>query len=164
MGGNSRRRRRSAPEIGEARGADWARAKWLLHDAFGRRVGRTANFEIGWVRFLGDGLCRKAFIAEVSLSPDPEDLSDNYVVLLPLPDAESSYDERAWFEARLLTRLASLDLPLRIPRIWACSLTADGRRSLRPRSTACLSISGPDGSFAFNRGRSWPRPRLRCMP
>jgi len=45
---------------GEARGDDWARAKRLLHDAFVRRVSRTATFEIGWIRFLGDGLCRKA--------------------------------------------------------------------------------------------------------
>lgn len=111
---------------GEARGADWARAKRLLRDAFVRRVGRTATFEIGWVQFLGDGLCRKAFVAEVSLRPDPEDLSDNYVVLLPRPDAERSYDERAWSEARLLTRLASLDLPLRIPKILG--LLSDGGR------------------------------------
>lgn len=110
----------------EAHGADWARAKRLLRDAFVRRVGRTAIFEIGWVQFLGDGLCRKAFIAEVSLRPDPEDLSDNYVVLLPRPDAERSYDERAWSEARLLTRLASLDLPLRIPKILG--LLSDGGR------------------------------------
>src|SRR3954471_1466442 len=111
---------------GEARGADWACAKRLLRDAFVRRVGRTATFEIGCVQFLGDGLCRKAFIAEVSLRPDPEDLSDNYVVLLPRPDAERSYDERAWSEARLLTRLASLDLPLRIPKILG--LLSDGGR------------------------------------
>ena len=111
---------------GETRGADWARAKWLLRDAFVRRVGRTATLEIGWVRFLGDGLCRKAFIAEVSLHPDPENLSDNYVVLLPRPDAERSLDERAWSEARLLTRLASLDLPLRIPKILG--LLSDGGR------------------------------------
>ncbi len=111
---------------GEARGADWARAKRLLRDAFVRRVGRTATFEIGWVKFLGDGLCRKAFIAEVSLHPDPEDLSDNYVVLLPRPDAERAFDERAWSEARLLTRLASLDLPLRVPKILG--LLSDGGR------------------------------------
>lgn len=102
---------------GRAHGPDWARAKWLLRDAFERRVGRTATFEIGWVRFLGDGLCRKAFLAEMSLRPDPESLSDNYVVLLPRPDAERAFDERARSEARLLTRLAALDLPLRIPKI-----------------------------------------------
>jgi len=62
----------------------------------------------------------------VSLRPDPEDLSDNYVVLLPRPDAERSYDERAWSEARLLTRLASLDLPLRIPKVLG--LLPDGGR------------------------------------
>jgi aminoglycoside phosphotransferase (APT) family kinase protein len=129
MRGKPRKRRRNAPEIGEAEGADWARAKRLLHNAFVRRVGRTANFEIGWVEFLGDGLCRKAFIAEVSLRPDPEDLSDNYVVLLPRPDAERSFDERAWSEARLLTRLASLDLPLRIPKVLGL-LSDEGRPAI----------------------------------
>jgi aminoglycoside phosphotransferase (APT) family kinase protein len=111
---------------GEARGADWVRAKRLLHDLFARRAGGTAKAEIGWVKFFGDGLCRKAFVAEVSLHPDPEELSDAYVVLLPRPDAERSFDERARSEARLLTRLAALDLPLRIPKVLG--LLSDGGR------------------------------------
>lgn len=111
---------------GETRGADWARAKRLLHDLLVHRTGSTAGFEIGWVKFLGDGLCRKAFIAEVILRPDPESLSGNYVVLLPRPDAEWSFDERARSEARLLTLLASIDLPLRIPKVLG--LLSDGGR------------------------------------
>jgi aminoglycoside phosphotransferase (APT) family kinase protein len=110
----------------EARGAEWARAKRLLQDALARRAGRTASIDIGRVKFLGGGLCRKAFIADVEVRPDPGDLSDNYVVLLPRRDADRSFDERARFEARLLDHLASLDLPLRIPKILG--LLSDGGR------------------------------------
>jgi aminoglycoside phosphotransferase (APT) family kinase protein len=113
----------------EAGGAEWARAKRLLQDLFMRRAGKAADIEIGWVTFLGDGLCRKAFIAEVALRPDPEDLSDRYVVLLPRREAEPSFDERARWEARLLTRLASLDLPLRIPKVLGL-LSDDGRPAM----------------------------------
>jgi aminoglycoside phosphotransferase (APT) family kinase protein len=110
----------------EARGTEWARARRLLHDLLARLVGRTASVDIGRVKFLGDGLCRKAFIADVEVRPDPEDLSDNYVVLLPRRDADRSFDDRVRFEARLLTHLASLDLPLRIPKILG--LLSDGGR------------------------------------
>lgn len=117
-----RRYRRESTETGP----DWARAKRLLYELFGPRAGKAATFEIGRVRFLGDGLSRKAFIAEVTLRPDPEGLSDIYVVLLPRPDAEPSFDERARSEARLLSRLTALDLPLRIPKILG--LLSDGGR------------------------------------
>jgi aminoglycoside phosphotransferase (APT) family kinase protein len=117
--------RESSAAEGEAQGAGWARAKRLLEQFLVGRSG-TADIEIGWVSHLGSGLCRKAFTAEVSLFPDPAGLSGDYVVLLPLPDAEPSYDDRARFEARLLTRLSSLDLPLRIPRMLGL-LSSAGR-------------------------------------
>ncbi|HEY0555390.1 MAG TPA: aminoglycoside phosphotransferase family protein [Thermoanaerobaculia bacterium] len=110
----------------EARGAEWARARRLLHDLLARRADRTASVDIGRVKFLGDGLCRKAFIANVEVRPDPGDLSDNYVVLLTRRDADRSFDDRVRFEARLLTHLASLDLPLRVPKILG--LLSDGGR------------------------------------
>lgn len=110
----------------EARGAGWARAKRILRDLLVRRLGETADIDIDWVRFLGTGLCRQAFIAEVSLRPDPEGLSANYIVLLPRTDAERTFDERARVEARLLTHLATLALPLRIPKILG--LLSDGGR------------------------------------
>jgi aminoglycoside phosphotransferase (APT) family kinase protein len=118
--------RESSAAEGEARGADWARAKRLLEQFLANRSGPAVDIEIGWVKHLGSGLCRKAFTAEVSLSPDPGSLSGDYVVLLALPNAEPSYDDRARFEARLLTRLSSLDLPLRIPRLLGL-LSSAGR-------------------------------------
>jgi aminoglycoside phosphotransferase (APT) family kinase protein len=116
--------REGSARDGEALGAGWARAKRLLRQLLVRRAGRTAD--IGWVKFLGAGLCRQAFIAEVRLVPDPEALSSDYIVLLPHALADRSFDERARSEARLLTRLAALDLPLRIPKILG--LLSDGGR------------------------------------
>ena len=110
----------------EARGAEWARARRLLHDLLARRADRTASVDIGRVKFLGDGLCRKAFIADVEVRPDPGGLSGDYAVLLPRRDADRSFNDRVRFEARLLTRLASLNLPLRIPKILG--LLSDGGR------------------------------------
>lgn len=118
--------RESSAAEAEAQGAGWARAKRLLEQFLASRSGTTADIEIGWVRHLGSGLCRKAFTAEVSLFPDPAGLGGDYVVLLPLPDAEPSYDDRARFEARLLARLSSVDLPLRIPRVMGL-LSCAGR-------------------------------------
>lgn len=109
--------RESSAEYAGYRGADWAEAKRLLRQAFARGADRSTRIEIGWVRYLDRGLCRKAFTAEVELDPDPSGLSGAYVVLLPLPDAEPLFDARAHFEARLLTHLATLELPLRAPRI-----------------------------------------------
>jgi aminoglycoside phosphotransferase (APT) family kinase protein len=121
--------RESTTADAEAHGADWARAKRLLRDLLVRRAGNTADIDIGWVTYIGEGLCRKAFISEVGLRPDPFGISGDYVVLLPRRDAEPSFDERARFEAGLLTRLAALDLPLRIPRILGL-LSDAGRPAL----------------------------------
>ncbi|HEX7186551.1 MAG TPA: phosphotransferase [Thermoanaerobaculia bacterium] len=118
--------RESSAEYARYRGADWAEVKRLLGEVLARKADRAVEIDIGWVRYLDRGLCRKAFTAEVEVAPDPSGLSGTYVILLPLPDAEPSFDARARFEARLLAHLATLDLPLRIPRILGL-LSCDGR-------------------------------------
>jgi aminoglycoside phosphotransferase (APT) family kinase protein len=118
--------RESSAEYARYRRADWAEAKRLLKEVFARTADRAVEVDIGWVQYLDRGLCRKAFTAEVEFNPDPSGLSGAYVILLPLPEAEPSFDARARFEARLLTHLATLDLPLRIPRILGL-LSCDGR-------------------------------------
>jgi len=97
--------------------ADWARGKRLLAEALTRRAGQGTKIDVGWVSYLADGLCRKAFSAEADVYPDRNGLSGDYVVLLPLRDAEPEFDARARFEAWLLDRLATIELPFRPPRV-----------------------------------------------
>ncbi len=99
-----------------AAGAGWARARALLRTLFEHWPGMPAAVEVGRVRSLGEGISRRAWSAWVDLDPDPAGMSGSYVVLLPLPEAERSFDARVHWEARLLVRLATLDLPLRLPR------------------------------------------------
>lgn len=104
-------------DYGYRQGAGWARARRLLQDVFAYPPGDKTKVEIGRVRYLGEGIWRRAYTADVSLSPDPGSLSGPYVVLLTKADAEPSFDDRVRFEARLLLRLPSLRLPLRTPRL-----------------------------------------------
>jgi hypothetical protein len=97
--------------------AGWARAKRLLANALAQRAEQGARIDIGWVSYLADGLCRKAFSAAADVYPDRYGLSGDYVILLPLRDAEPEFDVRARFEAWLLDRLAAIELPFRPPRL-----------------------------------------------
>jgi aminoglycoside phosphotransferase len=97
--------------------AGWARAKRLLANALAQRAEQGARIDVGWVSYLADGLCRKAFSAEADVYPDRHGLSGDYVILLPLRDAEPEFDARARFEAWLLDRLAAIELPFRPPRL-----------------------------------------------
>lgn len=104
-------------DYGYRQGAGWARARRLLQDVFAHPPGDRTRVEIGRVSYLGEGIWRRAYTAEVNLVPDPGRLSGPYVVLLTKADAEPSFDDRVRFEARLLLRLPSLRLPLRTPRL-----------------------------------------------
>ena len=94
--------------------ADWAIAQEILKEVF---EGRDAKVHVGRVRFLGDGLFRRAFWATVEIEPDPNERSATYVVLLPRWNVDADFDERVRREARLLTRLGEKELPFRIPKI-----------------------------------------------
>ena len=91
-----------------AHGAGWSRAKDCLAKALGISL---RSDEIGWIRHLGRGLCRDAYIAEVART--------DYVVLLLRHDAEPGCTQRIEPEARLLRQLQDMDLSLRIPEVVA---------------------------------------------
>ena len=95
----------------------WARTLRILRHVFGYWADGTDGLDIGRVRYLGEGIDRKAWFAEVSLYPDPHGLSECYVVLLPKPDVGTDFPERARREASLLHRLSRTNIPFQIPRI-----------------------------------------------
>jgi hypothetical protein len=53
----------------------WARARRALERLLRCRVAAADDFEIGRVRFLGDGISSVAFTAAVEITPDVDDLS-----------------------------------------------------------------------------------------
>ena len=67
----------------------WSRAKALLSWAFGACSSPDTGVEVGRIRNVGDGLYRTVYGAYVELSPDPNQLTGSWVVLLPkgTPDA-----------------------------------------------------------------------------
>ncbi len=97
--------------------AGWVRAKAILSRAIQGRTGQRATVEVGWVKRVGRGLSRDLFAAEVSVSPDLENLSGVFVVPLPRWDAIPGLDARAQREAVMLERLGALKLPFRVPRL-----------------------------------------------
>ncbi len=115
----SRRRRRSYGR---------AQAKFLLGQALRQHFGESTPIKIGWIDFLGKGICRRGFIADVEVPGDP-DRSRAYVVLRPLDDAEPECDLRTEQEAKVLQGLARAELPLRIPELIA-TLEDDGRPAI----------------------------------
>ena len=95
----------------------WARSRQILERIF--RTGREEDVrvEVGWVKFVGDGLYRKAYAAHVELAPDRDAESGRYVVLLPKPDVEPDFTARVRREATILHRLGRMALPFRVPRV-----------------------------------------------
>jgi len=94
----------------DARGAGWARAKYVLRELIGREVG--AIREIGWVKKIGDGLSRDIFAAEIELV---DGRCDTYVVALPRHDADPALDRRTTRELQLMARLRERTFPFRLP-------------------------------------------------
>jgi aminoglycoside phosphotransferase (APT) family kinase protein len=95
--------------------AGWARAKALLAWAFETCSSPVADVEIGRVRKIGEGLFRKFYAAQVDLSPDPDNLTGTWAVLLP--DRKTTQEDcRRWVrEVAVLGQLAREQLPFRVP-------------------------------------------------
>ncbi len=110
-------------------GAGWARAKAILGRAVQARLGSRAVVEIGWVKKIGMGLSRDIFAAHVEVAPDPGKISGPYVVLLPRRDAIPGLDARTAREVAVLERLASLNLPFRVPHVLG-AIPKSGRLAL----------------------------------
>ncbi len=106
----------------------WADAKALLEQALRQHLGKSAKIEVGRVRNLGNGLCRRGFISDVEVEGNPE-WSRAYVVLRQLPDAEPDCGQGTEHEAKVLVGLAQADLSLRIPE-WIATLDDEGRPAL----------------------------------
>jgi len=95
--------------------AGWARAKTLLAWAFEACSSPVADVEVGRVKKVGEGLFRSVYAAHVDLSPDPDNLSGAWAVLLPDPRATTE-DCRRWVrEVTTLGQLAREQLPFRVP-------------------------------------------------
>lgn len=100
----SRRRREREP--------GWALAKQAFALAFESLHGPNDD-SVGYVRRLGSGLSRDAYsVAVEGRDSNP----DAYVALVPNRDADPGSADRSRREASLLTELARLDLPFRLPR------------------------------------------------
>ena len=96
----------------DARGAGWARAKYILRDLLELELG--AVDEIGWVKKIGDGVSRDIFAAHVYLANGHH---DTYVVALPRRDADRALDERTRRELQLIAKLRAHDFPFRLPEM-----------------------------------------------
>jgi hypothetical protein len=92
-----------------ARGAGWARAKSAIRE-LAERQNPGSRVEVGWVRFLGEGAFRRAWIAALDIAPDPFGFGGRVVAAVPREPMEVG-DEVRW-----LARLARRALPFAIPR------------------------------------------------
>ena len=104
--------------------AGWARSKRILERVFQAGREHVIGVELGRVKFVGDGLYRKAYAAHVELVPDHDSESGPYAVLLPKPDVGPDFTTRVRREATILHRLGRMALPFRVPRIAGVVLDA----------------------------------------
>jgi aminoglycoside phosphotransferase (APT) family kinase protein len=95
--------------------AGWARAKALLAWAFEACSSPVADIEVGRVKKVGEGLFRKVYAAHVDVTPDPDDLSGAWAVLLPDRRAATEGCRRWVREVTILAQLAREQLPFRVP-------------------------------------------------
>lgn len=98
--------------------ADWARAKRALLATFEPATDFGVDVDIGFVEFCGGGLTRRAFAANIELSPDHKGRSGAYVALIPSPKAPN-YGENVRREFELLRWLAVQPMDVRTPRAVA---------------------------------------------
>lgn len=115
--GTSLEEYRRANEQG-AREADWVRAKRALRAAFEPATAFGIEIDIGFVKFLGGGLTRRAFATSIDLCPDPQDRSGAYVALIPSA-GDPSYGENVRREFEILRWLAEQPMGVRTPRAIA---------------------------------------------
>lgn len=99
---------------GNANRPGWARAQEVLRTAFAK-LAPGAQLELGRVRAVASGMSRETYGAFAEPQPDPDGLAGGYVVRLPRPGTGEELQRRSYAEARLLWRLASLELPFEIP-------------------------------------------------
>ena len=97
------------------RQAGWAKAWWVLEALFTQRCGPEVSVEVGRVSRLGSGMTRDAFVAWVSLEPDLEALSGQYVALLPRPESQPDRNFFVRRELMMLKVLGEQALPFRVP-------------------------------------------------
>jgi CheY-like chemotaxis protein len=95
--------------------AGWARAKALLAWAFEACSSPVADIEVGRVKKVGEGLFRKVYAAHVDLSPDPDNLSGGWAILLPDQRATTEDCGRWVREVTILRQLARERLLFRVP-------------------------------------------------
>jgi len=109
--------------------ADWARAKALLAWAFEACSSAVAGIEVGRVKKVGEGLFRRVYAAHVDLSPDPENLSGVWAVLLPDRRATTA-DCRRWVrEVTILGQLAAAIHAVDVTAWRSCPPGAATRRA-----------------------------------
>lgn len=90
-------------------------ARQVIERTFLALAGHRASITVGRLTTLGRGLTRRQFAADVEVSPDPGNLSDVYVVGVPL-EANADTEGRLATEAASLELLAGRPFPFRIPR------------------------------------------------
>ena len=95
---------------------DWATAREVLETLVRHQSPGGARIELGRVTYVGSGLCREAFAANVELVPDANQLSGTWVVLLPCSDDAAENASRCSRELQVLAALQQRQLPFRTPR------------------------------------------------
>jgi aminoglycoside phosphotransferase len=129
----------------------WLLARDALLRAARLRAGPGARLETGRVSKLAEGLSREVFVAELTVSPDPTELSGGYAMLVPRRDEGDEVDARTRREAILLERLRCLlpsSAPFQVPGVLGAPVVV-GRTvlvrdavpgfTLKLREGACLA-------------------------
>jgi aminoglycoside phosphotransferase (APT) family kinase protein len=99
-------------------GPGWAVAAEVLRQALVYLGAADEDAEVGWVRYLGDGLTYVTYGADCRL---PDGREHPLVVRLPRPGAEGDQETEARREQHLLRHLQGVDRPFRLPRtlgVW----------------------------------------------
>jgi aminoglycoside phosphotransferase (APT) family kinase protein len=94
-------------------GPGWAVAAEVLRQVLVHLGAADEDAEVGWVRYLGDGLTYVTYGADCPL---PDGKERPLVVRLPRPGAEDDQETEARREQHLLQYLQGVDQPFRLPR------------------------------------------------
>jgi aminoglycoside phosphotransferase (APT) family kinase protein len=84
---------------------------------FEQNADQNSKVTVGKIRFLGSGLYRGVFSGWVEVEPDPQGLTDVYVVMLPNYNTAEDYVERIRCESKVLEALDRLSFSIRVPRV-----------------------------------------------
>ncbi len=112
----------------------WARAKRVLDCVFEE----FGTVDIGRVVKVGQGLSHQVFAANVELQNDPDALSGNYAVLLPMGTNTPTQEARLASRARLLQQraicrqVAAHSTSIRVPDLRAMIPLPEGDAIVRP--------------------------------